>query len=144
MKNNKEYDILLNQLIYTKRKINNINLNESSINKTNLKEYFINNVKKSSFLTQILPSILFLAISLISFSLIILKRKYPKFQAQWFTNDLIIPILMFSLFLIILGIILLVQKYILKIKVINLQFIYKKGYHNISQDKFIEILKILS
>lgn len=144
MNNKKDYDILLYQLIYYKNRVNNIQLSKDTIKKDELREYFLKNVTKSTFLTQILPSILFLVISLISLSLVVLKRNNPKFQVQWFSDDLIIPILVFSVFWMILGVCLLTQNLIFKVKVINLQFIHKKGYHNISKNKYQEIIKLLS
>ena len=144
MKNNKEYDNLIYNMIKSKNFKNNVINTYNYEKKQEFKDYFLNVVKKSSFLGQILPLILFLIISLVSFSLIILNEINPNFTFIQNDNNLIISILLFGTFFFIIAIILLIQNLILKTKTIKLNCNYRKGYHNISRKKYCEIMSIIN
>jgi len=138
----KEYDLLIYSILKSKNNINNTISNKIIQNKDQFKSYLLHNIKKSSFLAQILPSILFLIISLISFSVVFLSLKNQKFWVYLNNENLMAPIIMFGIIFLILGLILLLQRIIFKIKVINIQYIYKSGYYNISYKKINQILEL--
>lgn len=144
MKINKEYDNLIYNLLKSKNLKNSVINTYNFDKKQELKDYFLNNIKKSSFLAQILPSILFLIISLVSFSLIILNEINPNFTFIQNDNNLIISILLFGVFFLIIAIILLIQSLIFKTKVVKLNCNYRKGYHNISRKKYCEIMLLIN
>lgn len=143
MKNKKQYDLIIYSIIKSENNINNTISDNIIPNKQEFKDYFLSNIKKSSFLACILPSILFLVISFISFSLIFCSSINQKFKAYLQIENLELPILLFGIVLLFLGLILLIQRVIFKIRCIKLDYIYKKGYHNISNKKYIEILELI-
>lgn len=143
MKNKKEYDLILFSIIRNPNKVIDDISDKILPDKKEFEEYFLNNVKKSSFLAQILPSILFLMISLISFSVVILSRNKPNFEVLLKNENLIIPILGFGVVFLILGLILLIQVTIFKIKVINIQYVRRKGFYNVNYKKFKEIIELI-
>ena len=103
MKNKKEYDLILFSIIKDKQRVID-NISDKIIaNKQEFKEYFLKNIKKSSFLAQILPSILFLIISLISFSVIVLSQNMPNLRGWLENENLIIPIIGFGTVLLLLS-----------------------------------------
>ena len=89
MKNKKEYDIILLSIIKNKNRVIDSISDKIIPNKTEFKEYFLSNIKKSSFLAQILPCILFLIISLISFSVIVLSQNKPNLEGYLIKENLI-------------------------------------------------------
>lgn len=140
---NKTYDLLLKKLTF-----NNLNSADSYIDVNNINiedfiKYFLLNSTKSSKFGQILPSVVFLIISLISFSVAFLNSKLAKFWALFENNNIKISIIMFGIVFLILGLVLLAQKYIFKIKVIYIYTGYSKGYKNISNKKYNEIMLYL-
>lgn len=139
----KEYDLLIYSIIKSKNNTNNAISNKFIQNKDDFRKYFSNNIKKSTFLAQILPSILFLVISLISFSLVVLNSKETKFGFWLYESNLIIPTIAFSVVFFVLGIILIIQNVVFKTKVINIQYIYRSGYYNISYNKIKEIMELV-
>lgn len=142
MKNNKEYDIIVYRALkYKNNETYKINL-KNLLNKQDFRKYFLNNVKKSSFLAQILPLILFLVISLISFSALILNRNNPKFQGFIKNDNLIIAICCFGVLFLIISLLLFFQRVIFKTKVINIDNGSNVGFYNISQNKYEEILEL--
>ena len=143
MKNKKEYDLILFSIIKSKKRIIDTISDKIIPNKEEFKDYFLNNIKKSSFLAQILPSVLFLVISLISFSVVVLSRNMTNLEAWLNEEMLLIPILGFGVVFLILGLILLFQKLIFKTKVINIQYIHKKGFYNVSLNKYKEIIELI-
>lgn len=143
MKNKKEYDLILFSIIKDKQRVID-NISDKIIaNKQEFKEYFFKNIKKSSFLAQILPSILFLIISLISFSVIVLSQNMPNLRGWLENENLIIPIIGFGTVLLLLSLILIVEIIIFKIKVLNLQFIRRNGFYNVSLNKYKEIIELI-
>ena len=136
MKNKKEYDIILLSIIKNKNRVIDSISDKIIPNKTEFKEYFLCNTKKSSFLAQILPSILFLIISLISFSVIVLSQNMPNLRGWLENENLIIPIIGFGTVLLLLSLILIVEIIIFKIKVLNLQFVRRNGFYNVSLNKY--------
>lgn len=143
MKNKKEYDLILFSIIKDKQRVIG-NISDKIIaNKQEFKEYFFKNIKKSSFLAQILPSILFLIISLISFSVIILSQNMPNLRGWLENENLIIPIIGFGTVLLLLSLVLIVEIIIFKIKVLNLQFIRRNGFYNVSLNKYKEIIELI-
>lgn len=143
MKNKKEYDLILFSIIKNKQRVID-NISDKIIaNKQEFKEYFLKNIKKSSFLAQILPSILFLIISLISFSVIVLSQNMPNLRGWLENENLIIPIIGFGTVLLLLSLILIVEIIIFKIKVLNLQFIRRNGFYNVSLNKYKEIIELI-
>ena len=143
MKNKKEYDLILFSIIKDKQRVID-NISDKIIaNKQEFKEYFFKNIKKSSFLAQILPSILFLIISLISFSVIVLSQNMPNLRGWLENENLIIPIIGFGTVLLLLSLILIVEIIIFKIKVLNLQFVRRNGFYNVSLNKYKEIIELI-
>ena len=143
MKNKKEYDIILLSIIKNKNRVIDSISDKIIPNKTEFKEYFLCNTKKSSFLAQILPCILFLIISLISFSVIVLSQNKPNLEGYLTNENLIVPIFGFGIVFLILGLILLFQIVILRIKIINLQYVTKNGFYNVNPNKYKEILELI-
>lgn len=143
MENSKQYNILLYNVVKCQNIDNIIKSIKNIENKDEFKTYLSNNIKKSSFLAQILPLFLFLLISLISLSVVILKQNKPNFWGDIITDDLIVPILGFGLVFLILGILLIIQSLIFKTKVIYLDNVYRKGFYNLSNNKYKKIINII-
>lgn len=139
----KEYDLLIYSIIKSKNNATNAISSKIIQNKDNFRKYFLNNIKKSTFLAQILPSILFLVISLISFSLVVLNSKETKFGFWLYESNLIIPTIAFSVVFFVLGILLIIQNVVFKTKVINIQYVYRSGYYNISSNDIKEIMELV-
>lgn len=139
----KKYDSLVRRLLNSDLKELNIHYLKNSINLIEFKNYFLLNCKKSSKNGQILPSFLFLLISLVSFSVIILSPKLVKFWGDVSNDNLKIGILLFGILFMILGITLLIQKYIFKVKTVFIYTGYNRGYRNINNKKYIEIIEYL-
>ena len=143
MKNNKEYDIIIYRALkYKNQEIYKNNLKNIS-KKEEFKDYFLNNVKKSSFLVQILPLFLFSTISLISFHVVILNQNNQKFTMFLKNENLLLPIYLYGLVFLIISLILIVQRLIFKTKVVSIYSGNKKGFYNISNTKYNEIINIL-
>lgn len=139
----KKYDSLVRRLLNSDLKELNIDYLKNSINLIEFKNYFLLNCKKSSKNGQILPSFLFLLISLVSFSVIFLSPKLVKFWGDVSNDNLKIGILLFGIVFMILGITLLIQKYIFKVKTVFIYTGYNRGYRNINNKKYIEIIEYL-
>ena len=139
----KKYDSLVRRLLNSDLKELNIDYLKNSINLIEFKNYFLLNCKKSSKKGQILPSFLFLLISLVSFSVFFLSPKLVKFWGDVSNDNLKIGILLFGIVFMILGITLLIQKYIFKVKTVFIYTGYNRGYRNINNKKYIEIIEYL-
>lgn len=139
----KKYDSLVRRLLNSDLKELNIDYLKNSINLIEFKNYFLLNCKKSSKNGQILPSFLFLLISLVSFSVFFLSPKLVKFWGDVSNDNLKIGILLFGIVFMILGITLLIQKYIFKVKTVFIYTGYNRGYRNINNKKYIEIIEYL-
>lgn len=139
----KKYDSLVRRLLNSDLKELNIDYLKNSINLIEFKNYFLLNCKKSSKNGQILPSFLFLLISLVSFSVFFLSPKLVKFWGDVSNDNLKIGILLFGIVFMILGITLLIQKYIFKVKTVFIYTGYNRGYRNINNKKYMEIIEYL-
>ena len=139
----KKYDSLVRRLLNSDLKELNIDYLKNSINLIEFKNYFLLNCKKSSKNGQILPSFLFLLISLVSFSVFFLSPKLVKVWGDVSNDNLKIGILLFGIVFMILGITLLIQKYIFKVKTVFIYTGYNRGYRNINNKKYIEIIEYL-
>ena len=139
----KKYDSLVRRLLNSDLKELNIDYLKNSINLIEFKNYFLLNCKKSSKNGQILPSFLFLLISLVSFSVFFLSPKLVKFWGDVSNDNLKIGILLFGIVFMILGITLLIQKYIFKVKTVFIYTGYNRGYRNINNKKYREIIEYL-
>ena len=136
----KTYDSLIKRMINSD--INTINLENISgkIDVIDFKKYLLLNCIKSSKKAQILPAVLFLIISLVSFSVVYLSPNLVKFWGELDNENLKTAIVLFGIIFIILSIVLFVQKYIFKTKIIFIYTGYSKGYRNISNKKYKEIV----
>lgn len=140
----KQYQKLIDNLINSKISKNSINNILNSSSNTEILAYFKKNTKKSSFFGQILPSVLFLIIFLVSFSLDKIIQNIPNFGFITNNENLKICILLFGCLFGVLGIVLLVQKYILKVKVIYISKGRYKGYKNIKNNEYNNIVNLIS
>ena len=143
-KKQKLNDSLVKRLINSNLKELNIDYIKNSINLEDFKNYFLLNCKKSSKNGQILPSFLFLLISLVSFSVYVLSPKLVKFWGELSDDNLKIGILLFGIVFLILGVVLLIQKFIFKVKTIFIYTGYNRGYRNISNEKYKEVIVFLN
>lgn len=140
----KTFDLLLKKLIFSDYSNAKIIINDKNINIEEFSQYFLKNSQKSSKFGQILPSVVFLIISLISFSLVILNSKLAKFWVLLENNNIKIAIILNGTLFLILALVLLIQKYILKTKVLYIYTGYNSGYRNISKKKYNEIVNFLN
>lgn len=140
----KTYDVLINNYLNSKDDTKYINPNRYNINKEDFINYLKSNIKKSTFLAQILPSFLFLIISLVSFSLKILSQEIENLGFIGNDKGLMFSIMFFGSIFLFLFICLIIQRFIFKIKVVRITQGYKKGYRNISRKKYDSIIKFLN
>lgn len=139
----KEYNRILNNMV----RYDNILSLPTSIKETDkyieFKQFYLDNVKKSTFLASILPSIVFLIISLISFSLLFINDTNSNLGLELQNAGLRVSIIVFSGLFLILALILLFRRFILKIRVVSLKIGKKTGYRQLSNKKYQEILEII-
>lgn len=136
-------EVMLKKLLKAKNEEEIIQITLNCLNKSQFKHYFQNNLKKSLFFARILPSILFLIISLISFSLLILSRNNANLKVIIYSNQLQYSIFWFATTLLILSILLFIQIVFMKTRVVFINTGYGKGYSNIKKDKCVAIIKKL-
>ncbi len=131
--NNRKKIDLYEKLIY---KIINKNINyiNEEIDIYHFEKFLNNNIKKSKIISQLLPAILFLIITLICVIIIYVLDMEKK---------LIICVCMYGLFFFIMFVLLIIQIYIKKIKVIYISKGYRKGFKNISNEQFNDIKKYI-
>lgn len=141
MKINNNYDKLLKSIVSANNNIEIVKKINYCSNYIEFKQYIKENVKKSVFLAQILPLVLFLLISLISFSVVILSQYSLKFTVINNNINLRISILCFGFVFLIFAIGLFIQRWILKTKVIYIYKGYNKGYYNITNEKYNVIME---
>ena len=138
------YDLAIKQLIFSTNNVSKSYININNINPAFLLSFFVTNTKKSSKSAQFLPSVVFLLVSLMCFSGVFFSQKLSHFW-DWFENENAkLILILFGIIFLILSIVLIVQKYILGIKVVFINTGYKKGYHNISKNKYNEIITLLN
>lgn len=147
MKINKEdiktNELLLKKLIKAKNEEEITNIIKNYQNKSQFKQYFETNIKKSLFFARILPLVLFLIISLVSFSLLILSQNNENLKVLIYDNQLQYSISIFASILLILGICLFIQIVFMKTRVVFISKGYSKGYSNIKKDKCLIIINNL-
>lgn len=117
--------------------------NKSNIDKSCFKQYFIKGVKKWSFLAQILPSVLFLIISLVSFSVAKIFQESQNFGFIENFDNFLFCITIFGFLFLFLGSFLLVQRFVFKTRTILIKNGFQKGYRNISKKTYNLIVEIL-
>ena len=138
-----EYNRLLNNLVRNDNFTIFPNFIKDNLNYNEFKEFYLNNVKKSTFLASILPSILFLIISLVSFTLLFIKDTNGNLGLALNNPSLRVGILFYSSLFLVLAVILLVRRFVLKIRVIKTLSNKKYGYNQISNEKYLRILKMI-
>lgn len=143
LENQKKYQIILNNLINSKFSNKTIESIYSIDMKNEFLNYFQMNIKKSSFKAQILPSIAFFLVSLVSFSVEVLIKNNVNFGVKDNINNFRVCNLVFGAFFLLLGIMLLIQKFIFKIKVIYISNGRNKGYINLSYNKYKKIVNLI-
>jgi len=139
----KLYDSLVKRLINSNLDTLNLDYIKNSINFNDFKNYFLKNCKKSSKNGQILPAFLFLLISLVSFSVVISNSKFVKFWGELSDENLQTTILLFGVVMMFFSIALFIQKYILNVKTVFVYTGYGRGYRNINNKKFNQIINVL-
>lgn len=147
MKTNKEdlkiNEILLKKLLKAKNEEEITKIITNNPNILNFKQYFKTNLKKSLFFARILPLVLFLMISLISFSLLVLSQNNGNLKTLIYDNQLQYSIFIFASILLILSICLFMQIVFMKTRVVFISNGYGKGYCNIKKEKCLIIINNL-
>lgn len=147
MKINKEdlktNEILLKKLLKAKNEEEITKIISNNTNIGNFTQYFEINIKKSLFFARILPMVLFLIISLVSFSLLILSQNNENLKTLIYDNQLQYSIFIFASILLILSICLFIQIVFMKTRVIFISNGYGKGYCNIKKEKCLIIINNL-
>ena len=139
----KQYEMILSKIIKNKYKLNKLEFERINVNVKEFKDYFLNNEKISRFLAVFLPCIIFLIISLVSFSLAILSQNTSNLGFASKVDDFWILFIFWGLFFLILSCVLFIQNQFLKIKVVKIKNGRQKGYHNISKKRHDEIMDFL-
>ena len=140
---NNEYSKIVDYLVRNDNYHTLPRFSDEQLNYNEFKDFYLGNVKKSTFLANILPSILFLVISLVSFTLFFLKDTNANLGVMIKNNNLEVPILFFGGLFLFFGIVLVVRRFIFKIRVIKIENGYKRGYNQLSFKKYQKILEII-
>lgn len=140
----KTYDLLLKKLLFLDIKKVKIDFNYYNININDFKKMFIENIKKSSKLAQILPCVIFLLISLLSFSVAYFSLKLTKYWGELSNPNLKIGIILFGIVFLLFSLGLFIKRYILNIKSVYINSGYYKGFKNISKKKYEDIISLLN
>lgn len=134
-----EYDLILYKLIKNYN-ISNVAKNEDLlIKKDKFLNHFNNALKKGSFLAVFFPCVLFLIISLISFSLVVFSRDNQNMGVVFKNQNLRIGLIFISVFFFFLTVALVIQNKILKIRVIRIKYRKKNRYINLDEKTYKKI-----
>ena len=139
-----EYNKILDEIIKNQEKAKVLLSNNLKGEVTQFKHYFLKGVKIWSFLAQILPSILFLIISLVSFHLKLWIENSQNFGFIDNFDNFVISFKFFGFLFLFFGLLLLAQRYLFKIRTIFIKNGYKRGYRNLSKNDYNFILKMIS
>lgn len=138
-----DYDLIMFKIIKNNNFLSNYKNNEKAINKSQFLARFNDNIKKGSFLGVIFPCVLFLLISLISFSLVVCSRDTENFGVVLENENVKIGLIFIGIFFLVLSCCLIVQNQILKIKCIKMKYRRKNRYININQKQVEKIISFI-
>lgn len=139
-----DYDLIMYKIIKNNNFLLNYKNNKKPINKNQFLARFNDNIKKGSFLGVIFPCVLFLLISLISFSLVVFSRDTANFGFVLENENIKIGLIFIGIFFLVLSLCLIVENQILKIKCIKLKYSKKNRYININQKQVEKIIDFIN